>query len=60
VVTKLVLSAWSTGGVRAADEVMIEAVCGLLATEDAEDAVTAAIEARGASKPRPDIGFKGR
>jgi len=60
VVTKLVLSAWSTGGVRAADEVMIEAVCGLLATEDAEDAVAAAIEARGAGKPRPDIGFKGR
>jgi enoyl-CoA hydratase/carnithine racemase len=45
-VSKLVLSAWSTSGVRAADEVMISAVCDLLATRDAEAGVASAIEAR--------------
>ena len=57
--TKLVISTWSTSGVRAADEVMIGAVVDLLDTRDCRAGVDAAIEAHAAGRPRPDTGFTG-
>jgi enoyl-CoA hydratase/carnithine racemase len=59
-VTKSILSAWSAGGVRAADEVMIEHVSVLLATDDVQRGVGSAIEAIEAGKERPEMSFSGQ
>lgn len=59
-VTKSILSAWSAGGVRAADEAMIEHVSVLLATDDVQRGVASAIEAIEAGKERPEMVFNGR
>ena len=57
--TKLVISTWSTSGIRAADEVMIGSVVDLLDTRDCRAGVDAAIEAHAAGRPRPDSAFTG-
>lgn len=59
-VTKSILSAWSAGGVRAADEVMIEHVSVLLATDDVQRGVASAIAAAEAGRDRPAMTFSGR
>jgi urease gamma subunit len=59
-VTKSVLGAWSAGGVRSADEVMIEQVSVLLATDDVQRGVQSAITAIEAGQPRPDVPFHGQ
>ncbi|MGO4306824.1 enoyl-CoA hydratase/isomerase family protein [Cupriavidus sp. RAF12] len=59
-VTKSVLAAWSAGGVRSADEAMIEHVSVLLATDDVQRGVTSAIQAIEAGVARPDISFNGQ
>lgn len=59
-VTKSILSAWSAGGVRAADEAMIEHVSVLLATDDVQRGVASAIEAIEAGKERPAMTFNGQ
>lgn len=58
-VTKAILTAWSAGGVRAADEAMIEHVSVLLATDDVQRGVASAIEAIDAGKERPAMVFNG-
>lgn len=58
--TKSILSAWSAGGVRAADETMIEHVSVLLATDDVRRGVASAITAMEAGKERPAIDFTGQ
>jgi enoyl-CoA hydratase/carnithine racemase len=59
-VTKSILSSWSAGGVRAADEAMIEHVSVLLATDDVQRGVASAIDAIEAGKERPEIVFNGQ
>ncbi|MEJ2800798.1 enoyl-CoA hydratase/isomerase family protein [Comamonadaceae bacterium PP-2] len=59
-VTKSILSAWSAGGVRAADEAMIEHVSVLLTTDDVQRGVASAIEAIEAGKERPEMVFSGK
>lgn len=58
-VTKAILAAWSAGGVRAADEAMIEHVSVLLATDDVQRGVASAIPALEAGTARPDMQFSG-
>ena len=57
--TKTLLAAWSGGGVRAADEAMIEQVSTLVATADAVAGVASAAKALEAGRPRPEIEFSG-
>jgi enoyl-CoA hydratase/carnithine racemase len=58
-VTKTILAAWSAGGVRAADEVMIEQVSGLVASEDVVRGVESAANALERGTARPDLTFSG-
>ncbi|MFM0088809.1 enoyl-CoA hydratase/isomerase family protein [Paraburkholderia sediminicola] len=58
-VTKMILSTWSAGGVRAADEVMIEQVSGLVATEDVVRGVESAAKALESGAERPELMFSG-
>jgi enoyl-CoA hydratase/carnithine racemase len=59
-VTKSIIAAWSAGGVRAADEAMIEHVSVLLATDDVQRGVAAAIPALEAGTPRAPMNFNGK
>jgi enoyl-CoA hydratase/carnithine racemase len=59
-VTKSILGAWSSGGVRAADEVMIEQVSVLLATDDVQRGVASAIPALESGAARPPMMFNGQ
>jgi enoyl-CoA hydratase/carnithine racemase len=59
-VTKSILAAWSAGGVRAADEVMIEHVSVLLTTDDVQRGVASAIQAIEAGTERPAMSFSGQ
>lgn len=59
-VTKSILAAWSAGGVRCADEMMIEHVSVLLGTDDVQRGVNSAIAAIEAGKERPAITFNGQ
>ncbi len=59
-VTKSILSAWSAGGVRCADEMMIEHVSVLLATDDVQRGVASATAAIEAGTARPVITFNGQ
>jgi enoyl-CoA hydratase/carnithine racemase len=59
-VTKSILAAWSTGGVRAADEVMIEHVSVLLSTDDVQRGVASAIPALETGTARPPMNFTGQ
>ncbi|EHP41014.1 enoyl-CoA hydratase/isomerase [Cupriavidus basilensis OR16] len=59
-VTKSMLGAWSAGGVRGADEVMIEHVSVLVATDDVQRGVSSAIKAIDAGVARPEISFNGQ
>ncbi|KJK14150.1 enoyl-CoA hydratase [Burkholderiaceae bacterium 16] len=59
-VTKSVLAAWAVGGVRGADEAMIEHVSVLLATDDVQRGVSSAIQAIDAGLNRPEIPFNGQ
>ncbi|HEV2649886.1 MAG TPA: enoyl-CoA hydratase/isomerase family protein, partial [Rhizomicrobium sp.] len=58
-VTKAILSTWSASGVRAADEVMIEQVSGLVATEDVVRGIESAAKALENGAARPDLTFSG-
>lgn len=58
-VTKSILSAWSAGGVRNADEMMIEHVSVLLGTDDVQRGVASATAAIEAGKQRPEMVFNG-
>jgi enoyl-CoA hydratase/carnithine racemase len=58
-VTKSILVAWSAGGVRAADEAMIEHVSVLLATDDVQRGLASAIPALESGAARPPITFNG-
>lgn len=59
-VTKSILSAWSASGVRGADEVMIEGVSVLLATDDVQRGVSSAITAIEMGHDRPAMIFNGQ
>lgn len=59
-VTKSILSAWSAGGVRSADEAMIEHVSVLLTTDDVQRGVSSAITAIEAGTDRPPMIFNGQ
>jgi len=59
-VTKSILGAWSAGGVRAADEMMIEHVSVLLATDDVQRGLASAIPALESGAPRPPMIFNGQ
>ena len=59
-VTKAILGAWSAGGVRAADEAMIEHVSVLLATDDVQRGLASAIPALERGAPRPPMTFNGQ
>jgi enoyl-CoA hydratase/carnithine racemase len=59
-VTKSILGAWSAGGVRVADEVMIEHVSVLLATDDVQRGLASAIPALESGVARPPITFNGQ
>lgn len=59
-VSKAILSAWSAGGVRSADEAMIEHVSVLLATDDVQRGVSSAIKAIEAGTERPALDFNGQ
>lgn len=59
-VTKSILGAWSAGGVRGADEVMIEHVSALLATDDVQRGVASAIPALESGAARPPMTFSGQ
>ncbi|CAD0187212.1 Carnitinyl-CoA dehydratase [Ruegeria sp. THAF57] len=57
--TKNLLAAWSTGGVRLADEVMLEHVANILVTEDAKRGITSATEAFEKGHERPPVDWTG-
>lgn len=59
-VTKSILSAWSAGGVRAADEMMIEHVSVLLTTDDVVRGVESATKAMESGTERPAMVFSGQ
>ncbi|MGO4331704.1 enoyl-CoA hydratase/isomerase family protein [Cupriavidus sp. 2TAF22] len=59
-VTKAILAAWSAGGVRAADEAMIEHVSVLLTTDDVRRGVASATQAFESGAARPAIEFSGQ
>nr|WP_297383368.1 enoyl-CoA hydratase/isomerase family protein [uncultured Roseateles sp.] len=58
--TKSILAAWSAGGIRAADEAMIEHVSVLLGTDDVQRGVASAIPALEAGTARPPMTFNGQ
>jgi len=57
--TKAILAAWSVGGVRAADDVMIELVSTLVGTKDVARGVASAAVALEAGRERPAVTFEG-
>jgi enoyl-CoA hydratase/carnithine racemase len=57
--TKAVLSAWSAGGIPAADMAMIENIPGVLATQDVTNAIASAAEALATGRERPTLRFRG-
>lgn len=57
---KKLLRAWSTGGVRAADDLMATMSGDIIVSEDVQNSLVGAIEALEAGKPRPVFPFKGR
>jgi enoyl-CoA hydratase/carnithine racemase len=58
-VTKTILATWSAGGVRAADEVMIEQVAGLVVSDDVTRGVESASRALDNGAERPVLLFSG-
>ena len=57
---KALLRAWATGGIAAADEVILDIAMPLFETEDVKSALPLAIAAAKAGKPRPVFNFQGR
>jgi hypothetical protein len=54
------LKAWTSGGVGAAEELILDLAMPLFASEDVRLAIPAAIAALDAGRPRPVFDFKGR
>ncbi|WP_372571665.1 enoyl-CoA hydratase/isomerase family protein [Ruegeria jejuensis] len=57
--TKMMLTAWASGGVPNADAQMIELIPNILATDDVETAIKSAAEALAKGGERPTLKFKG-
>lgn len=57
---KALLQAWSSGGIKAADDLIPELAAALLRTADAQQGVAAAVAADEAGVARPEIDFTGR
>jgi enoyl-CoA hydratase/carnithine racemase len=58
--TRTLLKAWSTGGVAAADAMMIDVTIDLFSTEDARHGLSSKAEAFGRGVEPPEIVFNGR
>lgn len=57
---KTLMRIWATGGIRAADEALVELSCPLLNTEDTQRALRSAKEALENGTERPVLKFKGK